>query len=107
MMFGSDTFVQTDYTELGTMTVVAAGLATVALAFLGRTKLPRGVLVIALVACGAALGLGGAWIEADYLPRSVGGDMGLGPQRLTAVLLLAILTPLHVRVVLGPLGRRG
>lgn len=106
MTLATDAFVQTDWTGLGIQTVAAAGVATLALAFLGRTTLPTFVLVPALVLCGAGLGLGAAWIEADYLPRSPGGDRGLGAQRFAGIAILAVLTPLHVRVVLGPLGRR-
>ena len=105
-MLPTPVFVQTDWTGLGIMTTASAAVAILALAFLGRTRLPAAVVIPGLLLCGAALGLGVAWIEADYLPRYPDTDASLGAQRFAAIAAIAVLTPLHARVVLGPLGRR-
>ena len=106
MGYASDVFVQTDWTQLGIVTTVTASLAILGIAFWARTRFPAPLVIAGLLLFGAALGLGAAWIEADYLPRFPSREAGLGPQRLAAVAVLAVLTPLHVRVVLGPLGRK-
>jgi hypothetical protein len=56
-----------------------------------------------LALCGAGIGLGAAAIERGGLNV----DRPYGVQGIAAILLLAVLTPLHARVVLGPFGRRG
>jgi hypothetical protein len=71
-------------------------VAGVLLALLGRTRLRRTVLVVALIAAGAGIGLGGILIEGESGPV----------QAIAATVVLGLLAPLHVRVLLGPLGRR-
>jgi hypothetical protein len=80
--------------DLGVWIVTLAAAGALLGAFLHRTRAPRGPLILFLAACGAALGVGGALIE---------GEAGV-EQATAAALILAILTPFHVRVVLGPAG---
>jgi hypothetical protein len=81
---------------LGWAVVVIAVAVAFATALLYRTRLPFGVVAAVLTVCGAAFGVGGALIE---------GESGPG-QAIAATVTLAVLTPMHVHVVLGPLGRR-
>jgi len=81
---------------LGWAIVITAAAVAFAAALLYRTRLPFGVVAVVLTACGAAFGVGGALIE---------GESGPG-QATAATVILAVLTPMHVHVVLGPLGRR-
>jgi hypothetical protein len=61
------------------------------------------VVVAALLLCGAGIGLGAASFERGWLGN---GEYPYGAQRVVAVVILAVLTPLHARVVLGPLGKK-
>ena len=65
-------------------------------AFLLRTRLPGPVVAGLLAASGAGVAWGGMLLRPD---PSV-GEVAL------AVALLAVLIPAHVRIVVGPLGRR-
>ena len=77
--------------------VAAAGvLAGLTVAFGLRTRWPAGVVAGALALCGAAL----SWGSLVALDGSTAEHAVLIP-------LMAFLVPFHVRVVLGPLGRRG
>ena len=73
----------------------AAGLGSLTGFFL-RTRLAPGAVAGLLVLAGAGLGWGGMLLQPD--PN--GGEF------VGAVLLLAVMVPVHVRVVLGPFGPR-
>ena len=81
---------------------VSAGLALV-VAFAGRTRLPAPLAFALLALCGAGIGWGAGGIERIGVSADLPAQ---GRQWLIATILLAILTPLHARVVLGPFGRR-
>jgi len=64
-------------------------------------RLPAWVGFLLLALCGAGIGLGAAAIERG------GASRPYEAQAVASVVILALLTPLHARVVLGPFGRRG
>lgn len=78
---------------------VAAASAAVALlvALVLRTRLPAGVNIPLIVAASAALSWGGMLLQDD--PSAF--EMTL------AVVTMAVMGPLHVRIVLGPYGPTG
>jgi hypothetical protein len=78
---------------------VAAGAAAVALlvAFVLRTRLPAAVTVPLMVAASATLAWGGMLLQDD--PS--------GFEVVLAVVAMAVMGPLHVRIVIGPYGPRG
>lgn len=75
------------------VSVVVAVLTAFAL----RTWLPGPVVFALLAAAGAALGWGGMLLRPN--PSAI--------EHVLIVIAMSLLVPLHVRVVLGPLGRRG
>lgn len=81
----------------GTVILGVAGAAGLGLALFGRTRLSRGFVSFVLALCGAGIGLGLGLVDGSGMP----------PQAIAAIVILALLTPLHVRVVLGPFGRNG
>ncbi|HYH28721.1 MAG TPA: hypothetical protein VEA19_08110 [Actinomycetota bacterium] len=72
---------------------VATGLVT---AVVLRTRLSRGLVIALLAASGAAVAWGGLLLQED--PSGV--------ERVVAVATLAVLFPVHARIVFGPFGRR-
>lgn len=74
-----------------------SALVAVLTAFALRTRLPGPVVFGLLAAAGAALGWGGILLRPD--PSAI--------EHVLIVIAMSLLVPLHVRVVLGPLGRRG
>lgn len=80
---------------MGGWVVGGAAAAVLVLAFALRTRLPAAVEAILLTASFAALGWGGMLLRPD--PPT--------PEVVLAVAAMALLGPLHVRVVLGPFGR--
>lgn len=78
--------------------IVAAGSAVLALvvAFLLRRRWPASAVILLLAASGAGL----AW-------GILAGLEGTAAEHALALPLMALLVPFHVRIVLGPLGRRG
>lgn len=95
-----------DYAVPVALVAVSAAVA-LAIAFVGRTRLTASVAFLLLALCGAGIGLGAGAIEflsSRGYPREPGAEY---TQWAIATILLAVLTPLHVRVVLGPFGRRG
>ncbi|MBI4259629.1 MAG: hypothetical protein HY658_03590 [Actinobacteria bacterium] len=77
--------------------LVAGGAALgIALAFLLRARLPGPAVAVGLGAAGALIGAGGLLLQERAGPADW----------VVAVAGLAVLVPFHVRVVLGPLGRR-
>ncbi len=78
---------------LALVTGAAGGIVLVA--FAGRVRLPRAVVAALLAVLGALLAAGGAYVEGEGGPA----------QAVAAAVALAVLTPLHVRALLGPLGR--
>jgi uncharacterized membrane protein len=82
---------------VGAWIVTGSAVVAVAVAFLGRTRLPWPVVTVLLAIGGAGLGLGGMIIR---------GAASL-PEVVAAIVLLAVLVPAHVRIVLGPFGPRG
>jgi hypothetical protein len=77
---------------------LVASFAAIALiaAFFLRTRVPSPVVTLALAASGAGLGWGAMLLQTE--PSSA--------EFVAAVLILALLVPVHVRVVFGPFGRR-
>ncbi len=83
------------YEDFGIFLVaVSVGVALVT-AFVLRTRAPAPLSIALLAAAGAGLGWGGMLIR---LSPPLG-------EVVTAIVLLAVLVPAHVRIVLGPLGR--
>ena len=78
---------------------VAAVAAAVALlvTFVLRTRLPAAVTIPLMVAASAALAWGGMLLHEDTS----------GFEVVLAVAAMAVMGPLHVRIVLGPYGPRG
>lgn len=74
---------------------VSAAVA-VLLAFVLRTRLHSLVVGVLLAAAGAAIGLGGILLQAGASDVEVGLVVGS----------MAVLVPLHVHIVVGPLGRQ-
>lgn len=75
------------------LAAASAAIALVTVLLLHR-RLPQGVVLVILALAGAGMGWGGMLIQPD---PSVG-------EFVAAVLILATLIPVHVRLVLGPLG---
>lgn len=90
---------EVDERLIGAVIVAVSAALALAVAFLGRGRLPRPLSVALLGVAGAGIGLGGGFLSVhrDAFPDRA--------QWMAATVLLAVLTPLHVRVVLGPLGR--
>lgn len=82
---------------VGAWIVAGSAVEGVAVAFLGRTRLPWPVVTFLLAIAGAGLGLGGMMIR---------GAASL-PEVVAAIVLLTVLVPAHVRIVLGRFGPRG
>lgn len=78
---------------------VAAAAAAVALldTFVLRERLPPAVTIPLMVAASAALAWGGMLLQDDPSAFEV----------VLAVAAMAVMGPLHVRIVLGPYGPRG
>jgi hypothetical protein len=81
----------------GIALISVLGAAALLLAFFGRTRLSRDILIAGLALSGAGIGLGIGLVDGE----------GTQAQVVAASVVLAALTPLHVRVLLGPLGRKG
>lgn len=78
---------------------VAAAAAAVALlvTFVLRTRLPAPVTIPLMVAASSALAWGGMLLQGDPPAYEV----------VLAVVAMAVMGPLHVRIVIGPYGPRG
>lgn len=81
-------------TAAGVGFVVSGAVVALVTSFVLRARIPAPAVAVILVAAGAAIGWGGMRLQAD--PS--------GLQTAFAVLALAVLVPLHVRVVFGPFG---
>ncbi len=84
---------------VGILIAVSCVVAGLLLAFLGRTRLPGSVVVPLLAACGVGFAVAGILFEPFEWQVNRG-------EIIAAVVLLAAFAPLHVRVALGPFGRR-
>lgn len=82
--------------EPGVWVVVLSALVGSATAFVLRTRAPGWAVAALLVASGAALGWGGILLR---------DDPGTG-ETVFAAAAMSVLVPMHVRIVLGPFGRR-
>jgi len=82
---------------LGTGLVLFGAVVALATSFALRTLLAAPAVVVLLVAAGAAIGWGGTLLQPD--PS--------GLEATLAIAALAVLVPVHVRVVFGPFGHRG
>jgi hypothetical protein len=76
--------------------MVAGGAVALVTAFLFRTRLPAVVVALVLLGCGVALGIGSLAVQDDVSTT----------EWVLVPLLMSVLAPAHVRVVLGPFGRR-
>jgi hypothetical protein len=81
----------------GVALIAAGGVGVLVTAFVLRTLLPSVAVAVLLAACSVAVGAGALGVQehagtADWV-------VTLGS--------LAVLGPAHVRIVLGPFGRRG
>lgn len=86
--------------------IVFFAMSALLLAFVGRTRLPPAVMWVLLALCGAGIGFGAGALERVTF-SGVLNTTEQGREWLGAILILAVLTPLHARVVFGPLGRKG
>lgn len=82
--------------DTGTSIVVAAAVLALTAAFVLRPRLPAPLVAVLLGLSGAGIAWGGMLIRPD---PSIG-------EVVAAVVMLALLAPAHVRIVLGPFGRR-
>lgn len=82
-------------TEVGIALITAGGSLGLLTALLVRRRLPGPAVAVIVGSCGAAVGAGGLLVQPDA---------GVA-EWVIAPAALAVLLPLHVRVVLGPLGR--
>ena len=82
-------------TSIGVGFVVLGAAVGVAVSFVLRTRIPAPVVLLLLAAAGAAIGGGGILLQRD--PS--------GLQAMLAIGALAVLVPVHSRVVFGPFGR--
>jgi hypothetical protein len=78
-----------------TLLAVSAAVALVT-AFLLRRRLPTPVVAAVLALAGAGLGWGAMQVQLDPAVGEV----------VAAMVILAVLVPMHVRIVLGPFGPR-
>ncbi len=76
--------------------VVASAAVGLVVAFVLRNLLPAAPVALALAACGAGIAWGGMLLRPDPPAGEV----------VAAVIGLAALVPVHVRIVLGPFGPR-
>jgi hypothetical protein len=81
-------------TANGVGLVVLGAVTALVVSFSFRTLLPAPAVAVLLAGCGAAIGWGGMLLQAD--PS--------GPQAAFAIISLALLAPVHVRVVFGRFG---
>jgi hypothetical protein len=84
-------------TEAGVALVVAGSALGLAMAFGLRTRVPVAAVALALGVAGVAAGAGALLLQDDPSPA----DWAV------TLVSLGVLVPFHVRVMLGPLGRRG
>lgn len=80
----------------GAWLIVAAVVAGLFTAFVLRTRAPAPLVAGILAAVGGAVGWGGLLLQDDPSPLEVWLTIGA----------LVFLVPAHVRIVLGPFGRR-
>jgi hypothetical protein len=81
-------------TTMGAWTVAGSALVALVTAFALRTRLPGAIVAVILTAAGAGIGWGGMVLQED--PTT--------PELIVGVVLMALLVPLHVRIVLGRFG---
>jgi SHS2 domain-containing protein len=81
----------------GVWVVVVSAVVGSVTAFVLRTRFPSWAVAALLIMSGAALGWGGMLLRAE--PEI--GEVVLGAAAM------AVLVPMHVRIVLGPFGRHG
>lgn len=79
---------------MGAWLAAGAATATLLIALVLRTKLPAALGVVLMAAASAALAWGGVLIV----------QAASAAEAWLAVLALALMGPLHVRIVLGPYG---
>ena len=85
-----------DSAAIGVGVVVLGAVAGIAVSLLLRTRLPAAAVAVLLAVSGAAIGWGGMTLQPD--PPF--------PQVVFVVVTLAVLVPVHVRIVVGPFGPR-
>jgi hypothetical protein len=81
-------------TTMGAWIVAGSALVAVVTAFALRTRLHGAVVAVILTAAGAGIGGGGMVVQRD--PTTL--------ELIVGVALMALLVPLHVRIVLGRFG---
>jgi hypothetical protein len=79
---------------VGVVIIAAGALATVGVTFGLRGRLPRSTIAVLLAGCGAVVGLGGLFVQHDVAIASW----------IATPVLLAVVFPLHVRVVFAGSG---
>jgi hypothetical protein len=80
----------------GSWTVVLSAAVALLAAFALRSRLPAPLVTLVLVAAGAGLAWGAMLLQPD--PSA--------SEFVAAMLILAALVPVHVRILLGPFGPR-
>jgi len=81
---------------MGIGLIVAGAAVGLATAFGLRTRAPALVVAAVLAGCGLALAAGAILVQ-DHVSTT---------NRILTLVLLSFLVPAHVRIVLGPFGRR-
>ncbi|HZA26471.1 MAG TPA: archease [Actinomycetota bacterium] len=82
--------------QLGVWVVILSAIVGSATAFVLRTRIAGWAVAALLAGSGAALGWGGMLLRADPEAREIA----------VGVAAMAVLVPVHVRIVLGPFGPR-
>jgi hypothetical protein len=84
-------------TDVGTWIVAVSAVVAVVTGFVLRTRLPAAVVGVVLVVAGAGVGWGGILLQPDATVAEV----------ILTLAVMALLVPVHVRIVLGRLGPAG
>jgi hypothetical protein len=83
--------------DVGTWVVAVSAVVVVVTGFVLRTRLPAAVVGVVLVVVGAGVGWGGILLQPGATVAEV----------ILTVAIMALLVPVHVRIVLGRFGPAG
>ena len=83
--------------DVGTWIVAVSAVVVVVTGFVLRTRLPASVVGVVLVVAGAGVGWGGILLQPGATVAEV----------ILTVAIMALLVPVHVRIVLGRFGPAG
>ncbi|HYH28090.1 MAG TPA: hypothetical protein VEA19_04835 [Actinomycetota bacterium] len=81
---------------MGVVWIISGAVMGLIVAFALRPRSPGALVVALLAGSGAAVAWGGLLLQADPTVA----------EQTVAIATLAVLFPIHARIVLGPFGRR-